>query len=142
MNKVGGMNFTSLSIGILILSMFAIALGGFLVDLGTTYGIQVNESYTNTYAKIGEISNITNQINQQVIGDDATSSTTSEALFQQGQSAVIISFKAIGLIGAVLQDAGTLIGLPYWFVGGILAIILVILGFLAIAIITKQFIKP
>jgi len=136
-----GMNFTTLTVAIIFMSMFALAIGAFMVDLSSNYQVPINQSYTNTYQKLNEITNITNEINAEVIGDSSTSSTSSEALFQQGQSAVLLSFGGIGLIGAILQDGAEVIGLPYWFIGGILAIIIVILSFLLFGVFTRAFQK-
>lgn len=136
-----GLNFTTLTISIIVVSMFALAIGSFMVDIGSRYGVSVNQSYTHTYDKMQKISNISNQVSQQVIGDEATSSSQGEALFQQGQSAMMLSFRGTELIGAMGQDATEEIGIPWWFTGGVIAIIIVILGFLLFGVLLRAFQK-
>lgn len=134
-----GMNFTSLVIGVIIVSMLALGLGSFMADLSSTYGVPMNQTYVNTYAKLNEISNITNNINDQVISDSTSTGDVAETLLSQGGASIKLSLSGIGLIGAMLQDASGELGLPSWFVGGILGIIIVSLAFLAITVLTKAF---
>jgi hypothetical protein len=138
-----GMTFSSLGLAIIAVSMFALAMTGLMVDLSSKYGVPVNQSYPETYNKMQQILNDTNQIGEAVTGDAETSALSqSDALLQQGGAAIKTSFGGISLIGAMLRDVSNFIGLPTWFVGGVIAMIIVVLGWLGIAILNRLFFKP
>jgi len=142
-NKRGSVNFTSFAVGIIAMSMLALAASTFMIDLSTFYGVPINsQAYPETYNKLNEMLNVSNQIGIGVTGDTTSTGSTSDALLQQGTSAVKIAFSTIGVFKALLIDSTNALGLPWWFGAGVVAMILVILGLLAIAIITKQFIRP
>jgi len=142
-DKKASMNFTSFAVGIIAMSMLALAASTFMIDLSTFYGVPINSAaYPETYNKLNEMLNASNEIAAGVTGDTTSTGSTSDSLLQQGASAVKIAFSTIGVFKALLIDSTAVLGLPWWFSAGVVAMILVILGLLAIAIITKQFIRP
>lgn len=135
-------NFTTLIVGVIIVGMFALGITTFMGDLATTYGLPYNDSSLETFKTVQEMDNLSQQINNEVFNDE-TSSTVDfvESLASQGGATMKMSFKSVELIKSMLQDASSYIGIPAWLVGGILAIIVVILSFLAISVLTKSFQK-
>ncbi len=134
-----GVNFTSLAIAVILLSMIALGLSGFLADMSDTYEVEINQSYSNTFDKLEEISNQTNELSNNLVASGATSGDIDTALFQQAQGSVLLSFAGIGLIQAMLLDASNDLGLPSWVVGGTVAIIIVMLAFLAFSALPRLF---
>lgn len=141
-SKRGGMNFTTLTVAIILVSMFALSIVELTAGLANRYNVVFNDSYPNTFNKINQITNQTNQINAQVTGADTSSGTsTTDALFQQGQAAIGLSFQSLGLISALLTDSADALNLPSYLVGGILGMIIVILSLLALTILMRAFQK-
>ena len=136
-----GVNFTSFTLAIIMVSLCAVGFGAFMVDLGATYGVPIDPAYSNTYDKTNEILNKSNQITQTVSGNIATTDSISDIWVLQGTSAIQLGLQGTSLIKAMLLDAANIIGLPYWFIGGVLAMILVVLGYLAISALSRQFIQ-
>lgn len=135
------MNFTSFIIALIIVSMFAGSFGIFLGDLTTTYNITTNTSFVDTYNKIDMLVNKTNQINNQVQGQESQEGDTTTSLLKIGFATASIVYSAIGLVNSMINDISLTIGLPPFIVGGVLAIIIIILGLYVISVLTKSFFK-
>lgn len=135
-----GMNFTSWIVGIIVVSMVFIGFGSFMGDLGRNYGVEVNQSQFETFNKLDEIINTTAEIHGEVIGEETSTGDVSDNLITQGLSAIKFAMTGgIGLVRAMLLDASNWLGIPSWFVSGILAIIIIILSLVALTILTRAF---
>lgn len=136
-----GISFTSFTTSIIIVSLVAIAMSGLLMDSVQKYGVSVPQDYTRTFDVLNQSINQSNNIREGVLGSEASSSDSATAIIQQSQSAIITSFAGINLIKGMLLDMGGIIGIPAWFIGGLIALLIIVLGYLALTYLSKQFHK-
>lgn len=137
-----GMNFTNLTIAMLIVVAFSSMFGLLIGELTETYNVPINSNFTATYSKIDYMLEQTKQLNSEVQGQQ-TPSTTSilDTLYNQGLSSIIIGFTSISLLITMLSDISTTLTIPDYIIGIIIAMVIVSLGYLALSAYFKSFFK-
>lgn len=138
---MGEVTFTSLGIAVIMVSMVVLGYTAWVTELSVNYGIPVNMSLPNTANKLLEITNLTNEINNQVVNDDTTAGDPLASFASQGATAVKISLSGVSLVRAMLLDSSEYLGVPSWFVTSLIAILLLILGLLALTVLMRAFQK-
>lgn len=133
------MNFTTFLTAVILLTMFATTYSVVLADVSTTYNISTNTSFTNPYSNINTLINKTQQINNQVQGEGSQEGDIETSFLKIGFSTIAIVYSSITLVIAMLTDLGSVMGLPSYMIGGIIAILIVILGLYAVTIFYKSF---
>ncbi len=134
------MNFTSLLVAIVIVSLTALSMGDLWIGLSNNYGVEANTTYLKTYSVLVNITNTTDEIASGFIGDETSVGSIIDSLTSQGYNVIKIAFvDGFALIRAMLQDASYHLGIPARFVGGIIAIIMIVLVLLGFTIIIKAF---
>ena len=132
-------NFTSLTVGVILVAMLGLGMISFMTHVTGEVGVVANTTPMRSFVKMQEISNISQNINYQVTSDETSIGAVLDNLASQGVSSIKIGMMSIGLLKDILLDLSEYMGLPYWFVGCLIAIILVILSYLAITILMRAF---
>lgn len=116
-------------IGIIILSMVVIGFTGLVGELKGDYGVSVDTSFNGTYGKIDDMTSKTQELANSTKGNQLSSAYEISA---GGLSAISLLWDSLGLLNTMLEELSVEIGLPTWFIGGVIAILTVILIFIII----------
>jgi hypothetical protein len=116
-------------------------MSGLLMDGVQKYGVSIPQDYTRTFDVLNQSINQSNNIRTGVLGSDATSSDSATAIIQQSSMAITTSFAGIDLVKSMLLDMGDVIGIPAWFIGGLICLLIIVLGYLALTYLSKQYHK-
>lgn len=143
MTKRGQMNFTSIGLALLFISIFAIFLSTFMGGMLNLFpSADLNVSTSNTYARLSAMSNLT----QQLAGDVGETSTTEEdfdvKVYKSGFAAIkLLFYDSPLMITGLLSDFTTELGIPSWVVGFAVACIIFPLAILLFNVFTRSFIR-
>lgn len=138
-----GMNFTSFTIALLFLVVFAIFFGTYVGGLEGMYNTgNLDTEQGATYAKLSEVANLTAQIGDSVGEGDSTSEDFDAKVYKKGFSSMkLVYFTGPSLIYSMFADFSIKLGLPPWVLGFVMGLIISILAYLALSIFIKAFFK-
>lgn len=110
------MELKNLIFVVLIISVIAIAFGGFVSETNTNYNLDINTTYADTYSRLSAIENESSSVAGKVRGGEIDDATAFETLSVAGFSAVKLSFTSTGVIISLFSDMQRALHLPYWVV--------------------------
>lgn len=139
----GQMNFTSIGLALLFISVFAIFLGTFMggmLNLFPTADLDPSESAT--FGRLSEMANLS----QQLAGDVGETSTTEEdfdvKVYKSGFAAIkLLFYDSPLMITGLLSDFTAELGIPSWVVGFAVACVIFPLAILLFNVFTRSFIR-
>ena len=139
------MKIESFLIGFVIFSLFIVG-GVFIIrDINTSYAGILDENistsdFNNTYNTIDKMYNISQDQKGEVIGGELESGSVSEAAYQGTLTAVRMVRSTFTLMGDIIQDISSTLGMPPFFIQSALTAltIIVIFGIVTIILRFKQ----
>lgn len=103
-------------IGLLLFMSVVIGLGGLYTELGSTYNVTINDSFTNTFDQISNITGTAETAKGQV--EPATADTDSQAWASTGILSVIkLPFNLLGIVHNFVIDIVDRANIPHWAIG-------------------------
>lgn len=139
----GQMNFTSIGLALLFISVFAIFLGTFMGGLLNLYpNADLNVTQSATFGRLSEMANLS----QQLAGDVGETSTTEEdfdvKVYKSGFAAIkLLFYDSPLMITGLLSDFTSELGIPSWVVGFAVACVIFPLAILLFNVFTRSFIR-
>lgn len=124
---------TIILISIILFSMIILGSTLFLGGLTQEYGVTADMQNFTTMNKINQTLDIANEMTSRVQGEESVSTQEENFLslsygfiWSAGQALKMV-FNVGGIFKAMIIDLSNYIGLPTWFVSGLLAIISIII---------------
>lgn len=137
------MNYSTFTLGILVLVMTAAGIGNLIGNIQENYAsdnnVSINTTFVETYAQVEIMVNKTEQLNNQVQGEGPEEGDITTALLKQGATSIQIMYGGISLTKAMVNDFSVTLGIPTYITGTIIAMLIVALAYLAMTILTKTF---
>lgn len=139
------MKIESFLVGFVIFSLFIVG-GVFIIrDINTSYAGILDENistsdFNNTYNTIDKMYNISQDQKEEVIGGDLESSSITESSYKGTLTAVRMVRSTFTLMGDIIQDISSTLGVPPFFIQSALTAltIIVIFGIVTIILRFKQ----
>jgi len=137
---------TTIILSFIVFGMVITGITLFLGNFTQGYNVTANTSFSETLNKVNETMDIANQMTAQVQNEESVSTQEENFLslsygfiWNAGQ-AIKLVFNSSGIIKAMINDLSSYIGLPTWFVSGILAILSIIVFAAIVTAITRWFV--
>ena len=144
------MRIEQLVIGLVMFSLFV--LGGSLLfnDMVQTYNVSVanntmfngsmggnNNTVFDTLKEVNE--DLTDGVQDKIVGDDASSSTTApfDTKFNDAMSAITLARNTFKIIGKIMNQVATTLGIPTWIVTGLFMTLVIAIVFAIIYLIFR-----
>lgn len=143
MTSRGQMNFTSVGMALLFISVFAIFLGTFMGGMLNLYPTaDLNVSQSSTFGRLSAMANLTDQL----AGDVGDTSTTEEdfdvKVYKSGFAAIkLLFYDSPLMVQGLLSDFTSELGIPSWVVGFAIACMILPLTILLFNVFTRSFIR-
>jgi len=137
------LNFTSVGMALLFVSIFAIFLGTYMGGLLIIFpGSDLNVTSSATYNKLTTMANLSEDLSGKVGQTSTTDESFDVKVYKAGFSAIkLIFYDGPTLIAQLLNTFTTELGVPSWVVGFCLACVVLPLAILVFNVFIRSFIK-
>jgi len=137
------MNFTSVGMGLLYISIFAIFLGTYMGGLLNLFpSANLNLTQSETYNKLTVMANLSEDLSGKVGETSTTDESFDVKVYKAGFSAVkLIFYDGPSLVAELLNAFTTELGVPSWIVGFSLACLVLPLAIVLFNVFTRSFIR-
>lgn len=130
------MDLKNIIIIVLIISAIAIGFGNIVSDANQKYDLDINNSYSETYNKLGEMENESSKLSETIRGGEINDATAFETLSIAGYTAIKLSFTSVNTLFSLVNNLVRDLGIPFWVYT--LLVILITIG-IGYAILTYIF---
>lgn len=97
-----------------------------------------NQSFNQTFSKMSNIQQTSEQMANQTRGQGLEGQGVAETIAGGTWNVISLIWDSFGLIKNLIGDIAKILGLPSWFVGGLIAMILITLVFTIISLFTRR----
>lgn len=143
MNNRGEFNFTEFGKMILMISVISLGFAGFMGGMFTLFPTSnLEPDEIASYSKMVEIANLTDQLGGSIGSTSSSSDDFDVKIYKKGFASIkLVFYDGIDLIWEMLNLFSITIGLPAWFVGFIISLIVFPLALLLVTIFIRGFFK-
>ena len=131
------MSLQSIIISLIIFSMAIAGMGLYIQDLSDQYNVTIEDDWADTYNQLDSMSNITDEVRENVEGSEITTATAFETMSSGGLASLKLVYHSITSVDDIFEDMIREIGLPVWVYHGFLAIFITIISFILLGAIFK-----
>ena len=130
MNKKGGFQLDKWLIAIVIFGVFVVAGTLMIVDLNSSYGLNMStDDFSASFNTTSTLYNTANDTKDRIFGGEIDKTDTASSMFAGAFSAIRLIPNSFGVVNAIAHDTAAVIGIPAIYIQAFMAIITILVIF-------------